>query len=66
MLSESLPLSTLILIVLAGGFWWWRLHRQPTQAGQLALYGNVDLREVNLAFNGSQRIASIYVEEGDG
>ncbi len=59
-------LSTLILIVLAGGFWWWRLHRQPTQAGQLALYGNVDLREVNLAFNGSQRIASIYVEEGDG
>ena len=58
-------LSTLILIVLAGGFWWWRLHRQPTQAGQLVLYGNVDLREVNLAFNGSQRIASIYVKEGD-
>ncbi len=58
-------LSTLILIVLAGGFWWWRHHRQPTHAGQLVLYGNVDLREVNLAFNGSQRIASIYVEEGD-
>ena len=58
-------LLTLIVIGLGGGFWWLRLHGQSTQAGQLVLYGNVDLREVNLAFNGSQRIASIYVKEGD-
>lgn len=55
----------LILIVVAGGLWWWHLHREPAQTGQLVLYGNVDLREVNLAFNGNQRIASIFVKEGD-
>jgi HlyD family secretion protein len=29
------------------------------------LYGNVDLRQVELAFNGSERIAEVRVEEGD-
>lgn len=43
----------------------WYFHTQSNQTGQLVLYGNVDLREVNMAFNGSQRIASIFVEEGD-
>lgn len=55
----------LVLITVAGGLWWWHLQREPAQAGQLVLYGNVDLREVNLAFNGNQRIASIFVKEGD-
>jgi len=38
-----------------------------TQSGsenELVLYGNVDIREVQLAFNGSERIAEILVEEG--
>ena len=55
----------LIIVVAAGGFWWWNLHRNPAQSRQLALYGNVDIREVDLAFNGNQRIASIFVKEGD-
>ena len=29
------------------------------------LYGNIDLREVDLAFNDSQRVASVLVHEGD-
>ena len=32
---------------------------------QLVLYGNVDLRQVDLAFNGSERIAAVLVQEGD-
>jgi HlyD family secretion protein len=55
----------LILIIGTGGLWWWHLHREPVQTGELVLYGNVDIREVNLAFNGNQRIASIFVKEGD-
>ena len=58
-------LVLLILIIVAGGLWWWHLHREPAPTGQLVLYGNVDLREVNLAFYGNQRIASIFVKEGD-
>lgn len=34
-------------------------------AHQLVLYGNVDLREVSLAFKNSDRISDILVEEGD-
>src|SRR5262249_25802404 len=30
-----------------------------------ALYGNVDLRQVQLAFNNSERIAAVLVQEGD-
>lgn len=31
----------------------------------LTLYGNVDIRQVQLAFNGSERIAQMLVKEGD-
>jgi HlyD family secretion protein len=38
----------------------------PERATQaLALYGNVDLRQVELPFNNSERIAAVLVHEGD-
>lgn len=56
----------LILILATGGlWWWWDHHREPAKTSQLVLYGNVDIREVDLAFDGNQRMASILVEEGD-
>jgi HlyD family secretion protein len=61
--------GVLATLVIAGvvaatiGWWWWRGHRKET--GSLVLYGNVDLRQVELAFNGSQRVAEVLVEEGD-
>jgi HlyD family secretion protein len=60
------PLILLIVIVagLAGGMGWWWLHRE-TPANALTLYGNVDLREVDLAFNNSERIVEELVQEGD-
>jgi HlyD family secretion protein len=56
----------LILVLLAAiaGAGWWYLDRNGQPDG-LVLYGNVDLRQVTLAFNGSQRIAEVLVEEGD-
>jgi HlyD family secretion protein len=43
---------------------WWLNHRHKT-AQELTLYGNVDLRQVELAFNNSERIAEVLVQEGD-
>ncbi len=43
---------------------WWLTHRHQT-AQELTLYGNVDLRQVALAFNNSERIADVLVQEGD-
>jgi membrane fusion protein PltH len=52
-----------ILIVAAVALWW-TLGRQRARS-ELALYGNVDLRQVELPFNGSERIAAVLVQEGD-
>jgi HlyD family secretion protein len=43
---------------------WWLTHLHKT-AQELTLYGNVDLRQVELAFNNSERIADVLVQEGD-
>jgi len=55
--------AVLLAAALAG---WW-LQRQP--AGEdtraLLLYGNVDQRQVSLAFNAAERIAELTVREGD-
>jgi membrane fusion protein PltH len=53
-----------LLALLAVGVFGWLTHRQPP-GNQIVLYGNVDLREVDLAFNDSQRIQSVLVQEGD-
>jgi len=51
-------------VVAAGGLGWWLAHRHAPRTA-IVLYGNVDLREVDLAFNDSERIARVLVEEGD-
>jgi len=43
--------------------WWWTHDRRGDS--ELVLYGNVDLRQSDLAFNNSQRIAEVLVQEGD-
>jgi HlyD family secretion protein len=52
-----------VLALLAAALWWW-LGR-PRGSAELSLYGNVDLRQVELPFNGSERIAAVLVQEGD-
>lgn len=49
----------------AGAAYWWQVNRQPVQETMLVLYGNVDLREVRLAFNGNEHVSEILVDEGD-
>ena len=56
----------LILVAIAAGFALGRLGRHSDKnENRLVLYGNVDLRQVDLAFNNSERIAEVLVQEGD-
>jgi HlyD family secretion protein len=68
-----MPKMTRLAVVLAGGIvvvvaivaaLWWFMGRQRERT-ELRLYGNVDLRQVELPFNGSERIAAVLVQEGD-
>jgi len=54
-----------VLGALTGGYWYWQAHRKVDKENDLVLFGNVDVRQVELAFNSSERIAQILVEEGD-
>jgi HlyD family secretion protein len=55
----------LILAAVAAGFGLGRLGRGSDQSrNRLVLYGNVDLRQVDLAFNNSERITEVLVQEG--
>jgi HlyD family secretion protein len=50
--------------VAVGAAAWWLTH-QAKPATELVLYGNVDLRQVELAFNDSERVAAVLASEGD-
>ncbi len=56
----------ILVVAVAGaaGFAWWLNHRE-TNSRELTLYGNVDLRQVELSFNNSERIAAVLVHEGE-
>ncbi|KAF1051484.1 MAG: hypothetical protein GAK43_02388 [Stenotrophomonas maltophilia] len=55
----------LSLIVVVGLALWLFLRAERDVSGDLVLYGNIDIRQVSLAFTGSERIAEMRVEEGD-
>lgn len=60
------PLIVGAIVLLAGAvFAAWYFNRAPVDPRSLALYGNVDLRQVSLAFNGSERIGRLNAQEGD-
>lgn len=56
--------ALIVVLVVVGGVTWWLLQRDGARR-ELVLFGNVDLRQVQLSFNNSERIATVLVQEGD-
>lgn len=54
-------LIIVLLAALVGGWFWY----QSTQDKGLTLYGNVDIRTVNMSFRVGGRLQSLNVDEGD-
>jgi HlyD family secretion protein len=65
-MKRTLVIVTVLVIAAGGAAWltWWLTYHNKT-VDQLDLHGNVDLRQVDLPFNDSERIAAVLVEEGD-
>ncbi len=61
--KRSALIVLLILLIAAAAYGVW--HYQQQQDKPLTLYGNVDIRTVNLGFRVDGRLASLTVDEGD-
>lgn len=58
-------LLLLLIVVVSAAFVAWRWTRpRPVSTDTLTLYGNIDIRQVQLAFNDSERIQDLLVDEG--
>lgn len=61
--KNKIVLSVILLLVIVGGIY--AFMQSGKDKDSITLYGNVDIRQISLAFNGSERIAEMLVEEGD-
>ena len=63
MKKQPIALAVIAIAFVATGIWWFMGQRSHVQA--LTLYGNVDIRQISLAFEGSGRVTVLRVNEGD-
>jgi HlyD family secretion protein len=61
---KIIPIIAIVIAALVAGAAWMRHNGKPPE-NDLTLQGNVDIRQVELAFNASGRIANITVREGE-
>lgn len=64
-MKKRIPALILVALLAVGAFWLAKGKLQRTASGALTLYGNVDIREVNLGFRVSGRVAKVLRDEGD-
>jgi membrane fusion protein YbhG len=62
--TRLVVLLLLAIVLGIGGWLYFRLNR-PATAAALTLYGNIDIREVQPAFNDNGPITRLLVQEGD-
>jgi len=64
--KKIVPVVLLVAIAaVAAGAWWWQRDRAEPKRDLIVLHGNVDIRQVELAFNSAGRIEQVLVHEGD-
>lgn len=63
--KKIIRLLLIVLIVAIGSGWWFVGRQEIKDENTLVLYGNVDIRENDLAFNNSEHIDQLLVQEGD-
>ena len=64
-MKKRIALLAVLVIALGGWWWWWRSRAERGDQGPLQLYGNVDIREVNLGFRVAGKLAEVLRDEGD-
>jgi len=63
-MKKLIPLILILAVATGVGVWWFKA-RERKHAQGLELYGNVDIREVNLGFRVSGLVSEVLRDEGD-
>ncbi len=63
-MKKQLIAGAAVLLAIGAGASWYFLGADDSEDA-LKLYGNVDIRQVSLAFENSERIVALHAEEGD-
>ncbi|MFA7494833.1 MAG: efflux RND transporter periplasmic adaptor subunit [Acidithiobacillus sp.] len=61
---QKIAIGVIAVLIIAGGITWWQ-SRPNAPAEQITIYGNVDIRQIQSAFDDTGRIQKLSVEEGD-
>lgn len=62
-INKKFAIPLLVIALAAGLGGWWYQHKKANAPS--VYHGNVDIRQVSLAFNGSDRVKEILIQEGD-
>ncbi|MFC4277035.1 HlyD family efflux transporter periplasmic adaptor subunit [Achromobacter aloeverae] len=62
-MRKTVIVCVILVAAIAAGLWLWL--RPAADNRLITLYGNIDIRQVSLAFEGSERVREVRVEEGD-
>ncbi len=54
-----------LLLIITAAYVFFNQQQSPQSGNTLTLFGNIDIREVQLKVNASEHIAGIFAEEGD-
>jgi HlyD family secretion protein len=63
-IRKRISILALVILVVAGFFLWRRLYQKDAPVDSVTIYGNVDIRQVQIAFNDNERIDKLLVDEG--
>jgi len=63
--KKVIAVVLVVIAVVIISFWVWKYNNKNQKDNVLTLYGNVDIRQVSLAFEQSGRIEKLLIQEGD-
>ena len=65
MIKNLLKFINLITLIAVSAYYFYQLKHNNKEKEYLTIYGNIDIRQVNLSFRVSGRISNMIFEEGD-